>query len=135
LVAAAALALSDFNPAQQQAKLSRVYDEAGILPATDVPRFEEYLKWIFTESDVDVRLLFVKDLGGLSIEEAAIDRMQELRIGQPAWQERGVLLLFDLTEATWHSCTSRTTRSCRRTSSGSRMVAGTWTWSLRFAIR
>ena len=42
----------------------RVYDEAGVIPPGDVPRFEEYLRWIFDESDVDIRLVLVKNLGG-----------------------------------------------------------------------
>ncbi len=75
----------------------RVHDEAAVIPEEDIPRFEQYLRWIFEESDVDIRVVFVKSLGGVSIEEAAIRRMQDLKIGVAGREERGVLLLYDMT--------------------------------------
>ena len=44
-----------------------VYDHAGVLPASDIPRFEQYMDMIQRESDVDVRFVFVPGLGARSI--------------------------------------------------------------------
>ncbi len=74
----------------------RVYDRARIIPAADERRFNEYLKWIFRESDVDVRLVLLADLRGDSIENAAVKWMQRLRIGARGREERGVLILYDM---------------------------------------
>lgn len=74
----------------------RVYDTARIISAADVPRFEEYLKWIFQESDVDVRLVLLDDLRGDTIEKAAVAWMKRLRIGARGREERGVLILYDM---------------------------------------
>jgi len=74
----------------------RVYDEAGILDKEDIRSFEEYAKWIFRESDIDIRLVFVKNTGDKAIEEFAVEKVQELGIGKKGREERGVLLLFDL---------------------------------------
>ncbi len=74
----------------------RVYDETSLIPAKDVVFFEDYLKWIFNESDVDIRLVLVESLGGVAPEEAALDWMQRLGIGGRGREERGVLILYDL---------------------------------------
>jgi uncharacterized protein len=74
----------------------RVHDAAGIIPAGDVSRFENYLKWIFEESDVDVRVVLLKDLSGVPLEQAAIDWMERLGIGTQGREERGVLILYGL---------------------------------------
>jgi hypothetical protein len=76
----------------------RVYDEASVLDKEDVRSFENYTKWIFRESDIDIRLVFVKDMGDRTIEELAVEKVQELGIGRKSREERGVLLLFDLAE-------------------------------------
>jgi hypothetical protein len=73
-----------------------VYDQAGILPPGDAPRFEEQMRWIQQESDVDIRFAFVPDTGGRSIEECALDLVDEMRIGGKSREERGVLLLYDM---------------------------------------
>ncbi|GEM_PF-985173 len=75
----------------------RVHDKAGVLSSGDIPRFEEYLHWIFEESDVDIQFVFVKDLGGLSLEDDAIKWMQDLKIGIRGREERGVLFLYEMT--------------------------------------
>lgn len=75
---------------------ARVLDEAGLLPAASRGKFEQYLSWIFQESDIDIRLVFVKGTGAKSIEELAVDRVRELRIGGRNREERGLLLLFDV---------------------------------------
>lgn len=74
----------------------RVYDEVGILSEYDTKKFEEYLHWVFEESDVDIRFVFVKNTGDKSIEEIADERVQKLRIGGKSREERGVLVLYDL---------------------------------------
>jgi len=73
-----------------------VYDEAGILPEYDVAKFEEYTKYILHESDIDVRLVFVKSTNSKSIEELALEKVQELGVGGKNREERGVLLLYDM---------------------------------------
>ncbi|MGZ5089343.1 MAG: TPM domain-containing protein [Usitatibacter sp.] len=72
-----------------------VYDRAGVLPAGDIPHFEQYMGFIQRESDVDVRFVFVPGLGARSIEEAATETMAEMKIGGRTGQQRGLLLLFD----------------------------------------
>ncbi len=73
-----------------------VYDMARALPPGDIPRFEEYMGWILRESDVDVRFVFVPDAGSRSIEELAVELVDEMRIGGKTREERGVLLLYDM---------------------------------------
>jgi len=73
-----------------------VYDMAGVLPAEDVPRFEQYMGGILLESGVDVRFAFVADTGSRSLEQLAVDMVDELRIGGKTRDERGVLLLYDM---------------------------------------
>ena len=58
-----------------------VQDFAGVLPPTDLPRFEEYMRWIVRESDVDIRMVFVRGADGKAIEQTAVDRFDALRIG------------------------------------------------------
>lgn len=72
-----------------------VYDEAQLLAQEDRRRFEEYLVLIAQESDVDLRFVFVKSVGDRSLEAAAVDRMQRLKIGARGSDTRGVLLLYD----------------------------------------
>ncbi len=79
-----------------QAKCRHVYDAAGALSPSDVPRFEDYMRWILRESDVDIRFAFIAGTGTRSIEEVATDVVDELRIGGKTGQERGVLLLYDM---------------------------------------
>ena len=75
---------------------SHVLDRAGVIPAQDIPRFEQYMGWIMRESGVDVRFVFLPGTGGKSIEALAADLMDQLQIGGRAGQERGVLLLYDM---------------------------------------
>jgi hypothetical protein len=75
---------------------NHVIDEAGILPRHDVLKFEEYLEWIYKESDIDIRFVFVPKIAGVTIEEYAIARVDDLCIGGKTKEERGVLLLYDL---------------------------------------
>lgn len=73
-----------------------IYDEAGILPQYDVKKFEEYLNWVFEESDIDIRFVFIKNTADKTIEEIAVEKIQALRIGGENREERGLLLLYDL---------------------------------------
>jgi len=79
-----------------QGACRHVFDMAGVLPAQDVPRFEQYMDWIQRESDVDVRFAFVGDTGDRTIEQFAVDVVDEMRIGGKTREERGVLLLYDM---------------------------------------
>lgn len=83
--------------AESSTKRRHIYDEAGILPKYDIQKFEEYTNWIFNESDIDIRFVFVKDIGNNTIDEFAVKKVQELGIGAESQEERGVLLLYDLT--------------------------------------
>jgi uncharacterized membrane protein YgcG len=71
-------------------------DRTGVIPSSDVPRFEQYMKWIMVESGVDMRFVFVPDTGGKSIETLAVDMMDQLQIGRSTGQERGLLLIYDM---------------------------------------
>ena len=72
-----------------------VYDEVSILAKHDFIQFEQYTKWILHESDIDIRLFFVKNTGNKTIEELAIEKVQALGIGGKSREERGLLLLYD----------------------------------------
>ena len=73
-----------------------VIDRTGALPPHDLPRFEQYLGNILRESGIDLRIAFVPDTGGKAVEQLAADMMDQLGIGGRGEQERGVLLLYDL---------------------------------------
>jgi hypothetical protein len=79
-------------------KKQHIYDEANILPKYDIQKFEEYTNYIFNESDIDIRFVFVPDTGNKTIEELALEKMQQLGIGRENKKARGVLLLYDLKE-------------------------------------
>ncbi len=76
--------------------IRHIIDQAGVLSPYDAAKFEQYTSWIFTESDVDIRFVFVRGTGERTIEEEAVARMDELGIGGRSRQERGVLLLYDV---------------------------------------
>jgi len=71
------------------------YDYAGLMPFEDRVKFEQYLTLIYQESDIDLRFMFVKGTWAQSIEELALEKVVEYRIGGKTGQERGVLLLYD----------------------------------------
>ena len=79
-------------------KKQHIFDEANILSNYDIQKFEEYTNYIFNESDIDIRFVFVSDTGDKTIEELALEKMQQLGIGGENKEERGVLLLYDLKE-------------------------------------
>lgn len=80
----------------RNAPTPRLVDEAAVIPHDDVPRFEDYLRNIFRESDVDIRIVFVRDVGSQPIEEVAVKRVAALGIGRASGRERGTLLLYDV---------------------------------------
>ncbi|HYA12769.1 MAG TPA: TPM domain-containing protein [Syntrophales bacterium] len=79
-------------------KKHHIHDEAGIISKYDIAKFDEYTNHIFDESDIDVRFVFVKNTGNETIEQLAVERMQQLGIGKENKMERGILLLYDVAE-------------------------------------
>lgn len=75
-----------------------VFDKAGIISASDLPRFEWLLDLIEKESDLDIKFLFLKTIGNAAIEEVAVEKMDEYGIGRDGREERGVLFLYVLDE-------------------------------------
>lgn len=73
-----------------------IVDLAGAVSGDDLPRFNHYMARIARESDVDIRMVFVRGAAGRSIETLAVQAMQALRIGGRTGQERGLLVLFDV---------------------------------------
>ena len=76
---------------------SHVIDETGTL--TQAGHFDDYLHSILRESDVDIRIVVIRNTDERSIEEIAIEKVQELGIGGINREERGVLLLYDVEQA------------------------------------
>ncbi|MBM5575771.1 TPM domain-containing protein [Deefgea sp. CFH1-16] len=75
---------------------AHLIDQTGIIPVGDIPRFEQYMGWILRESGIDVRMVFLPDMGNKTIEAQAADWMAQLQIGKQTGQQRGLLLLYDL---------------------------------------
>lgn len=71
-----------------------VFDKAGIINASDEPRFEWLLDLIEKESDLDIKFLFLKSIGNKAVEEVAVEKMDEYGIGRDGGQERGLLFLY-----------------------------------------
>ena len=80
------------SPSRQGA----VLDPAGLIPAQDLPRFNEYIGSILRESGVEIHLVLLRGLDGKPIEAVATQLMDQLKIGGRAGQERGLLLLYDM---------------------------------------
>lgn len=98
VLAASALAVSSIllhrSPEQRSPeKRQHVHDETGLM--TDMPGWEALLGAIFDESGIDLRFFFVNDLAGETLEAAALQRMQALKIGGQTASERGALFLYD----------------------------------------
>jgi uncharacterized protein len=77
-------------------KKQHIYDEAGILNQYDISKFNEYTNYIYDESDIDIRFVFVSDIGKNTIEQLALEKVQTLGIGKENKYERGVLFLYDV---------------------------------------
>ena len=81
----------------QQLKIStrgHVIDKAGVIGASDLPRFEWLLDLIEKESDLDIKFLFLKTIGTATIEKVAVEKMDEYEVGRYGNEERGVLFLY-----------------------------------------
>ena len=91
------LAVKQASRRERSSRPQRVFDESSMLATIDVSRFENYLDWIYIESDIDARFILTPDLGGLSLEEYAANRMTELGIGARGREERGILIVYDST--------------------------------------
>lgn len=103
VVLIAALGLFIFKPAlfphrtaAPETAHHHVLDKAGVIPPGDLPRFEQYMNWIMRESGVDIRFVFLPDIGDTPIEMLAADLMDQLGIGARTGRERGLLLLYDM---------------------------------------
>jgi len=89
---------------QQRARLFPVfanhylYDEVGVISKADIPRFDAMLEDIFRESDIGIKIIFVSFVQPLTVEEAAVKKMNDLRIGGKGKEERGVLFLYVMDE-------------------------------------
>lgn len=73
-----------------------VRDDAGALPEEDRWRLDAYSRWVFRESDVDMRFVFVNGTGERTTEQFALDTVEALGIGGKTREERGVLFVYDL---------------------------------------
>lgn len=75
-----------------------VFDNAGIISSSDLPKFEWLLDLIEKESDLDIKFLFLKTIGTATIENVAVEKMDEYGIGRNGSEERGVLFLYVMDE-------------------------------------
>lgn len=75
-----------------------VFDKAGIISAPDVRKYEWLLDLIEKESDLDIKFLFLKTIGSATIEDVAVEKMDEYGIGREGRDERGVLFLYVMDE-------------------------------------
>ncbi|WP_373975465.1 TPM domain-containing protein [Chitinibacter sp. SCUT-21] len=75
---------------------SHIIDKADFIPVVDIPRFEQYMSWILRESGIDVRMVFLPNMGNKPIETLAVDLMSQMQIGKQTGQQRGILLLYDV---------------------------------------
>src|SRR5262245_45871560 len=73
----------------------RVKDEAGFLLRSDACWLDAALDAAESESGIDIRFVFVKDLKGEPLEQYSLRRARELGLGQ-ATGRRGLLFLYDL---------------------------------------
>ncbi len=80
-----------------EAPVQRVLDEVKILPPGVRQNAERYLSEIFSESDVDFRILLTRTGDGDDLEIVASERMRELGAGASTSGERGLLLVYDAT--------------------------------------
>lgn len=71
-----------------------VFDNAEVISEVDASKFDRMLDLIEKESDLDIAFLFLKTIGNLSIEEVAVSKMDEYKVGFHGRKERGVLFLY-----------------------------------------
>ena len=61
-------------------------------------RYERLLDLIEKESDLDIKFLFLKSIGSATIEDVAVEKMDEYGIGRDGRDERGILFLYVMDE-------------------------------------
>jgi len=71
-----------------------MHDEADLIPKTLIWRFEDLLGRIFKESDIDIRIILIKNTGNKTIEEVAAEKINDFKIGKDN-NARGLLILYD----------------------------------------
>jgi hypothetical protein len=86
---------SYFQPIDPDVR-QRLYDHVGLFQPYDVKGLEEHLFAMYIESDIDMRILFVKDTEAQPLEDFTQQKMHDLRIGATNREERGLLLVFDM---------------------------------------
>lgn len=79
---------------------SHVFDKAGIIDTSDLPKFEWLLDLIEKESDLDIKFLFLKTINDETIETIAVEKMDKYGIGRHGREERGVLFLYVMDQKT-----------------------------------
>ncbi len=77
-----ALACERDRPSPNARPKDRLTDHAGLISSGQRPRFETYLDQMFTESGVDVRFLFVRQVLGETLEEFANRMAGETGVGR-----------------------------------------------------
>jgi uncharacterized protein len=70
-----------------------VVDEAGVISESTSRRLDQFLRSFFERGGAQIQIATVRDLGGLSIEEASIKVTDQWKLGKKK-ESRGVLLLL-----------------------------------------
>jgi uncharacterized membrane protein YgcG len=71
-----------------------VFDRAGIISASDLPKFEWLLDLIDKESDLDIKFLFLTTIGTATIGKVAVEKMDEYGIGRHGREELSMRILL-----------------------------------------
>jgi uncharacterized protein len=77
----------------------RVDDRVDLIPAGDERQYNRYLKWVESESGIDIRIVLAPDTRGLAPEQFTLATMRQLGVGQKTGG-RGLLVLYDTTART-----------------------------------
>ena len=75
----------------------RLMDHVGLIPVDERPRYESHLAWLYDETGIDCRFLFVPNVGTETLEQFTVRRARELGVGR-ASDRRGVLFVYDLAD-------------------------------------
>jgi uncharacterized membrane protein YgcG len=74
---------------------ARLTDQVGLIPADERPRYDSHLAWLYDETGIDCRFLFVPDVGTQTLEQFAVRKARELGVGRES-DRRGGLFVYDL---------------------------------------
>jgi hypothetical protein len=77
----------------------RVDDRVDLIPAGDERQYNQYLKWVESESGIDIRIVLAPDTHGLAPEQFTLATMRQLGVGRKTGG-RGLLILYDTTART-----------------------------------